>query len=85
MSEEKMTIAVRTIYYYAITPATYILDLDMPTWRTFLYATPLERKDIVVNIVGRNNLTHQIREIAWIPLSGQEQLVVSDKVGTVFK
>ena len=76
MSEGRMRIAVRIIYHLPVTPSMHVIDLDTEAWRRFLYASSGERREIVLDLVGHDNLSHKIREMAWIPLSGQDKLSV---------
>lgn len=62
-----MTIAVRSIYYKAVTPSFRILNLDDGLWFKWLYCNNHKRIQIYKNLT---NVSSDIREIAWIPLEG---------------
>lgn len=62
-----MKIAVRCIYYMAVTPNFLVVDLPDDKWRTFLWNRN-SRIDIIRPYL--RYLGASIREIAWIPLEG---------------
>lgn len=66
-----MKIAVRKIYHRAITPSCDIIELEDETWRRFLNGGNLLRKNIVLNATKTID-SPSIKEIAWIPLDGQD-------------
>jgi len=69
-----MRIAVRLIYYKAVTPSMDILELDDETWRKFLYGSNRKRIETVCSLRGSEGLASYVRECAWIPLDGQNKL-----------
>lgn len=65
-----MTIAVRCIYYMAVTPNFLVVDLPDDKWRTFLWKRN-SRIDIIRPYLKCPDAS--IREIAWIPLEGMSK------------
>ena len=78
-----MKIVVRCIYNKPVTPSCDIIDMDDETWREFLHVVR-RRKELVLQILGRENLSHDIREIAWIPLDNQDKVGIIEE-GKVIK
>lgn len=60
-----MTIAVRSIYYKAVTPSFRILYLDDGLWGQWLFGSNRKRIEIYRRLT---KVSSDIREIAWIPL-----------------
>ena len=60
-----MTIAVRSIYYKAVTPSFRILYLDDELWGKWLFGNNYKRIAIYRSLT---KVSPDIREIAWIPL-----------------
>ncbi len=63
-------IAVRCLYYKAVTPNFRILCLDEKNWRKWLWGNNSERIQIYEKIIGH---TADIREITWIYLRLSEE------------
>lgn len=74
---DTIKIAVRKIYHRAITPSCDIIELNDETWRAFLYGNNLVRKQIVLKATGTID-SPSIREIAWIPLDGQDLIILKE-------
>ena len=69
-----MRVAIRCIYYKAVTPSCDIIDMDDETWGLFLRSDKYKRIEIILHILHRENLANKVREIAWIPLNDQTKL-----------
>ncbi len=76
---DNVKIVARCIYRKPVTPSCDIIDMDFETWREFLYAKEDRRIEIVLKLLGHENLRDYIRELAWIPLDGQTKVIVNDK------
>ena len=74
-----MRLAVAKIFHRAITPSYSIIDLDDDTWMKFLHGDNLTRKDIVLKVTNTIE-SPSIREIAWLPLEGQNIVTEVPKV-----
>lgn len=70
-----MRLAVRKIYYKAVTPSCDVINLDYDTWIKFLHGDNLTRKTIVCQVTGKENMISYTREIAWFPLDGQNLII----------
>ncbi len=71
-----MRVAIRCIYHKAVTPSCDIVDMDNETWRSFFLSGGHKRKMIAMKLLGKENMTDYVKEIAWIPLDGQNKLKV---------
>ena len=71
-----MKIAVRCIYYKAVTPSCDIIELPYDQWMTFLHGDASKRKEIVCSVLEKDYMLSSIREVAWIPLDGQDKIKV---------
>lgn len=69
-----MKVVVRCIYYKAVTPSCDIIDMDTETWRAFLHSGGNKRKEIALTLLNKQSMRDYIKEIAWIPLDGQNKL-----------
>ncbi len=69
-----MKVVVRCIYYKAVTPSCDIIDMDTETWREFLHSGGNKRKEIAITLLNKQFMRDYIKEIAWIPLDGQNKL-----------
>ena len=79
-----MKLAVRFIYYKAVTPSMDIVTLTLDEWHEFYQMKdPLQRRDFMINRLGRKYLLGKVRELCWIPLNHQTKLAVTDHVMTV--
>ena len=70
-----MRLAVRKIYYKAVTPSCDVIDLDYDTWMKFLNGNNETRKEIVCKMTGKEDMIGYTREIAWFPLEGQNLII----------
>ena len=69
-----MRIALRCIYYKAVTPSCDIVDMDDATWEEFLHTGGNKRKEIVLKLLDKEWLMSYVKEVVWIPLEGQDKL-----------
>ncbi len=70
-----MKIAVRCIYHKAVTPSCDIIEMDTETWNRFRSGN---RKQIVLEILHKEKMAEYIKEVVWIPLDGQDKLLVAN-------
>lgn len=70
-----MKVAIRFIYYKAVTPSMYITELKGEDWSSFLYGDNDERREIACRVLNMEAVRSAIREVSWIPLEGQDLLV----------
>ena len=70
-----MRVAIRFIFYKAVTPSCDIVDIDDDTWSLFLRSDKVERIRIALHLLHKKeSLESKIREIAWFPLNSQNKL-----------
>ena len=70
-----MRLAVRKIYYKAVTPSCDVIDLDYDTWMKFLNGNNETRKEIVCKVTGKEDMIGHTREMDWFPLVGQNLII----------
>lgn len=63
-----MRVALRCIYYKAVTPSMDIVEMPSETWTAFLHGNNLQRIEIATRLLNKEYLRGSIREIAWIPI-----------------
>ena len=80
-----MQVAVRCIYYMAVTPSCDVINMNEETWHRFRLADTHERKQIVLELLGKEDMSHKIKEIAWIPLDGQNMLKIAPNYNSTKK
>ena len=66
-----MKLAVRKIFYKAVTPSCDVIELDRDTWMKFLHGDVRTRVSIVCQETGTEHMEGCVREIAWFPMSNQ--------------
>lgn len=71
-----MKVAIRCIYHKAVTPSCDILYMDKETWDCFRFNVK-ERKSIALKMLGKEHMDSYIKEVVWIPLDGQEKLLIA--------
>jgi hypothetical protein len=78
MNETKVRIAISLIYYKAVKPGLFIVDLSWDVWRKFLNAGQRERQEMIVPMVAPS-VEGSVKELVWIPLGSQNMLQVVDE------
>ena len=69
-----MKVAIRCIYYKAVTPSCDIVEMDGDIWRGFLFSGGHKRKEIALRLLNKESMMGYVREIAWIPLDEKNKL-----------
>ena len=69
-----MKVAIRCIYHKAVTPSCDIVYMDRETWNRFRFGN---RKQIALELLGKQDMSSYIKEIAWIPLDDQDKLIIA--------
>ena len=69
-----MKVAIRCIYHKAVTPSCDIVYMDNETWNRFRFGN---RKQIALELLGKENMDSYIKEVVWIPLDGQDKLLIA--------
>ena len=77
--EEKryIQVAVRCIYYMAVNPSCDVINMSEETWHRFRFADTKERRQIVLELLGQEDMLGKVKEVAWIPLSDQNILKIA--------
>lgn len=72
----KMRLVVRFIYRMSANPSCDIVELDQETWNKFLHSESMtNRINIILDILGREYMSETVRELAWIPLDDDMELI----------
>ena len=73
----KKRLVVRFIYRMSATPSCDIIEMDYDTWKQFLNLESMtNRINMILEILDREYMAETIRELAWIPLDNNMELVV---------
>lgn len=79
MKKDKMIrIAICLIYYKAVKPGLFIVDMNWDVWRKFLFASQRVRQQMIVPKVAPS-VEGSVKELVWIPLGNQNKLQVVDE------
>ena len=78
MNETKVRVAISLIYYKAVKPGLFIVDLSWDVWRQFLNASQRVRQEMIVPKVAPS-VEGSVKELVWIPLGNQNKLQVLDE------
>ena len=73
----KIRLVVRFIYRMSAIPSCDIIEMDYDTWNKFLHLESMtNRIDMLLELLDRDYMAETIRELAWIPLDDNMDLVV---------
>ena len=78
MNETKVRVAISLIYYKAVKPGLYIVDMSWEVWRRFLSANQRQRQEMIVPKVAPS-VDGSVKELVWIPLNNQNKLQIIDE------
>ena len=78
MNDTKVRVAISLIYYKAVKPGLFIVDLSWDVWRKFLNASQRERQEMIVPKIAPS-VEGSVKELVWIPLGNQNKLQVVDE------
>jgi len=73
-----MKIAITLIYYKAVKPSFFIVEMSLENWRMFLHGSQRVRQDMIVPKVAPS-VEGSVREFVWIPLDDQNKLQIIDE------
>lgn len=82
MNDSKVRVAICLIYYKAVKPGLFIVDLSWDVWRKFLNASQRERQEMIVPKIAPS-VEGSVKELVWIPLGNQNKLQVLDEGGVI--
>ena len=78
MKERTVRVAISLIYYKAVRPGLFIVDMSWDVWRKFLYASQWNKQEMIVPKVA-SSVEGKVKELVWIPLDNQNKLQVVDE------
>lgn len=78
MKERIVRVAISLIYYKAVRPGLFIVDMSWDVWRKFLYASQYNKQNMIVPKVAPS-VDGSVKELVWIPLDNQNKLQVVDE------
>jgi len=78
MKERIVRVAISLIYYKAVRPGLFIVDMSWDVWRKFLYASQENKQDMIVSKVAPS-VEGSVKELVFIPLDNQSKLQVVDE------
>ena len=78
MKERIVRVAISLIYYKAVRPGLFIVDMSWDVWRKFLYASQYNKQDMIVPKVAPS-VDGSVKKLVWIPLDNQNKLQVVDE------
>lgn len=73
-----MKVAITLIYYKAVKPGFFIVEMSLENWRKFLHGSQRVRQEMIVPKVAPS-VEGSVRELVWIPLDNQNKLQVIDE------
>lgn len=73
-----MKLAIALIYYKAVKPGFFIVEMSLENWRMFLHGSQRVRQDMIVPKVAPS-VEGSVRELVWIPLDDQNKLQIIDE------
>ena len=73
-----MKVAIALIYYKAVKPSFFIVEMSLENWRKFLHGSQRVRQEMIVPKVAPS-VEGSVRELVWIPLDDQNKLQVIDE------
>ena len=73
-----MKVAIALIYYKAVKPGFFIVEMTSEIWHKFLYASQRVRQEMIVPKVAPS-VESSVRELVWIPLNDQNKLQITDE------
>ena len=82
MNDTKVRVAISLIYYKAVKPGLFIVDLSWDVWRKFLIASHRERQEMIVPKIAPS-VEGSVKELVWIPLGNQNKLQIVDEGGVI--
>ena len=73
-----MKVAIALIYYKAVKPSFFIVEMSLEDWRKFLHGSQRVRQEMIVPKVAPC-VEGSVRELVWIPLDNQNKLQIIDE------
>ena len=80
MNDSKKRLVVRFIYRNPATPSCDVIELDQEQWNEFMRSQSMtNRINMLLELMDKEYMAEMIRELAWIPLDDNMDLVVQDE------
>ena len=73
-----MKVAIALIYYKAVKPGFFIVEMSLDDWRKFLQGNQRVRQEMIIPKVAPS-VEGTVKELVWIPLDNQNNLQVVDE------
>ena len=70
-----MKVAITLIYYKAVKPGFFIVDMSSDDWRKFLHGSQRVRQDMIVPKIAPS-VEGMVKELVWIPMDDQNKLQI---------
>ena len=70
-----MKVAIALIYYKAVKPGFFIVEMTSEDWHKFLHGSQRVRQEMVVPKVAPS-VEGMVKELVWIPLNDQNKLQI---------
>ena len=76
----KKRLVVRFIYRNPATPSCDVIELDQEQWNELMRSQSMtNRINMLLELMDKEYMAEMIRELAWIPLDDNMDLVVQDE------
>ncbi len=72
-----MKVAIALIYYKAVAPTYFIVEMCGDSWHQFLHSNQRVRQEMIVPKL-KPHLVCTVREMVWLPLDNQNKLQIID-------
>ena len=80
MNDSKKRLVVSFIYRNPATPSCDVIELDQEQWNEFMRSQSMtNRINMLLELMDKEYMAEMIRELAWIPLDDNMDLVVQDE------
>ena len=73
-----MKVAIALLYYKAVKPGFFIVEMSLEDWRKFLHGSQRVRQEMIVPKVAPS-VEGSVRELVWVPLNDQSKLQIIDE------
>ena len=77
-----MKVAIALLYYKAVKPGFFIVEMSLEDWRKFLHGSQRVRQEMIVPKVAPS-VEGSVRELVWIPLDDQNKLQIVDEKSVI--
>ena len=78
MEDTKVRVAIALIYYKAVKPGFFVVEMSLDVWSKFLFARQRVRQEMMIPKLAPS-VEGKVRELVWIPLNNQNKLQIVDE------